>query len=40
LRSSATAEANGMVVVTRNVKHFAPLGVRVLDPWAGQSRPE
>ncbi|MGW8568006.1 PIN domain-containing protein [Isoptericola sp. NPDC055881] len=30
---AATAEAHGMVVVTRNVKHFAPLGVRLLDPW-------
>jgi predicted nucleic acid-binding protein len=31
---AATAEAHGMVVVTRNVRHFEPLGVRVLDPWA------
>jgi predicted nucleic acid-binding protein len=30
---AATAEANGMTVVTRNLRHFAPLGVRVLDPW-------
>jgi predicted nucleic acid-binding protein len=31
---AATAEAHGMVVVTRNVRHFEPLGVRVRDPWA------
>lgn len=30
---AATAEANGMVMVTRNIKHFEPLGVRVLNPW-------
>jgi predicted nucleic acid-binding protein len=33
---AATAEAHGMVVVTRNVRHFEPLGVRVLDPWAAR----
>lgn len=26
------AEANGLVVVTRNVKHFRPFGVAVLSP--------
>lgn len=30
---AATVEAHGMVLVTRNIKHFAPLGVRVIDPW-------
>ena len=30
---AATADAQGMVVVTRNVRNFAPLGVRLLDPW-------
>ncbi|MEU2202198.1 type II toxin-antitoxin system VapC family toxin [Isoptericola sp. NPDC019482] len=30
---AATAEAHGMVMVTRNVKHFEPLGVRMLNPW-------
>jgi predicted nucleic acid-binding protein len=31
---AATAAAHDMTVVTRNTKHFAPLGVSVLDPWA------
>ncbi|MCL2465697.1 MAG: type II toxin-antitoxin system VapC family toxin [Micrococcales bacterium] len=30
---AAVAEANGMTVVTRNVRHFAPLGVRCLNPF-------
>jgi len=30
---AATALAQGSTVVTRNVKHFAPTGVRVLDPF-------
>ena len=30
---AATAAANGMIVVTRNVKHFEPLGVPVINPW-------
>ncbi|WP_275003945.1 type II toxin-antitoxin system VapC family toxin [Promicromonospora iranensis] len=30
---AAVAEAHGMTVVTRNVRHFMPLGVRVLCPW-------
>lgn len=30
---AAIAEANGMTVVTRNLKHFEPLGVACLDPW-------
>ena len=30
---AAVAQARGMVVVTRNVRHFLPLGVRCLDPW-------
>jgi predicted nucleic acid-binding protein len=29
----AVAVANGMAVATRNVKHFAPLGVKTLNPW-------
>jgi predicted nucleic acid-binding protein len=32
---AATAMAHGMTVVTRNVKHFAEMSVRFLDPWAG-----
>lgn len=30
---AATALTHGSTVVTRNVKHFAPTGVRVLDPF-------
>ena len=30
---AAVAESVGMTVVTRNVRHFEPLGVLVLDPW-------
>ncbi len=30
---AAVAEAAEMTVVTRNVKHFEPLGVRCLNPW-------
>lgn len=30
---AATADRHGMVVVTRNVKHFEGSGVHVLDPW-------
>jgi predicted nucleic acid-binding protein len=30
---AATALAHGATVVTRNVRHFAPTGVRVLDPF-------
>jgi len=30
---AAVAEANGMTVVTRNTRHFAPLGVRCLNPF-------
>lgn len=30
---AAVAESAGMTVVTRNVKHFDPLGVPVLNPW-------
>lgn len=30
---AAIAERAGMTVVTRNVKHFEPLGVGCLDPW-------
>ncbi len=29
---AATAVANGLVVLTRNGKHFAPLGVELVDP--------
>lgn len=30
---AAVAETAGMTVVTRNVRHFEPLGVTVRDPW-------
>ena len=30
---AAAAERHQLVVVTRNVKHFAGTGVRVLNPW-------
>jgi predicted nucleic acid-binding protein len=30
---AATALHHGLTVVTRNVKDFAPLGAKVLDPW-------
>jgi len=30
---AATALVHGLVVVTRNVKDFAPMGVKVLNPW-------
>lgn len=31
---AATAQAANMTVVTRNAKHFEPLGISCLDPWA------
>lgn len=30
---AAVAESAGMTMVTRNVRHFEPLGVPVLNPW-------
>ena len=30
---AATALAHGMTVVTRNVRHFQPMGITVVDPW-------
>jgi predicted nucleic acid-binding protein len=32
---AATALVHGMTVVTRNVKDFVPMGVKVLNPWEG-----
>ncbi|WP_166352354.1 type II toxin-antitoxin system VapC family toxin [Phytoactinopolyspora limicola] len=32
---AATAEVHALKVVTRNVKHFEPTGVPVLNPWTG-----
>lgn len=33
----AVAQAAGMVVVTRNIRHFEPLGVSCIDPWETSS---
>ena len=30
---AAVAQSTGKIVVTRNTKHFEPLGVRYLNPW-------
>ena len=30
---AATAIRHGLRMITRNVKHFAPTGVMLLDPW-------
>lgn len=30
---AAVAEAAGMTVVSRNIKHFEPLGLACLNPW-------
>ena len=34
---AATALASGLTVVTRNVKHFAPTGVRVFNPFEDEA---
>ncbi|WP_210769063.1 type II toxin-antitoxin system VapC family toxin [Ruania alkalisoli] len=34
---AAVAQAAGMTVVTRNIKHFEPLGVRCFNPWESNS---
>ncbi|SAJ62240.1 twitching motility protein PilT [Burkholderia multivorans] len=31
---AATAEANGLIVATRDVAPFEAAGLRVIDPWA------
>lgn len=31
---AAAAQATDKIVVTRNTRHFEPLGVRCLDPWS------
>lgn len=33
---AAVAASTGRAVVTRNVRHFEPLGVPCIDPWRGQ----
>lgn len=30
---AATAQEHGLTVVTRNLRHFEPAGVAVLNPW-------
>jgi predicted nucleic acid-binding protein len=30
---AATADRHGLIVVTRNVRHFEGSGLRILDPW-------
>ncbi len=32
---AATAQTHGMTVLTRNLRHFEPLGVSALDPFQG-----
>ena len=32
---AATAIVHGKIVVTRNVRDFADVGVAVVDPWRG-----
>jgi hypothetical protein len=32
---AATAKRRGLTILTTNVRHFAPLGVPFLDPFAG-----
>lgn len=34
---AATGFEHGLTVVTRNIKHFEDLGVKLFDPWNGQS---
>jgi hypothetical protein len=31
---AATARRHGLTILTRNLKHFTPLGMPVLDPFA------
>ncbi|NYZ16208.1 type II toxin-antitoxin system VapC family toxin [Azospirillum sp. RWY-5-1] len=33
---AATALVHGLVLVTRNQSDFAPMGVRLLNPWSGR----
>ena len=36
---AATALEHGLIVLTRNVKHFEPTGVRVIDPCKPRAQP-
>jgi len=31
---AATAQRHGLVILTRNLRHFEPLGVKVHDPFS------
>ncbi|MES2859845.1 MAG: type II toxin-antitoxin system VapC family toxin [Pseudomonadota bacterium] len=35
---AATAKVHGLIVSTRNVKHFEPLGIPVFDPYTATDR--
>ena len=39
LQIAATALEHGLTVVTRNVSHFEPTGVPVLNPFSNQETP-
>ena len=30
---AAVAQANDLTLATRNIKHFKPLGIRLVNPW-------
>lgn len=30
---AATAESQGLTVLTRNLRHFAPIGIAAIDPF-------
>ena len=36
---AATAQRHGLTILSRNLKHFAPLGVAVIDPLLALPRP-
>lgn len=37
---AATAMMRGAAVATRNVRHFEPFGVRIINPWASATQPK
>ena len=36
---AAVVQANGMTLATRNTRHFAPLGIALVDPWECPATP-
>lgn len=36
---AATGFEHGLTIVTRNIKHFEDLGVKLFDPWNSQGKP-